>query len=107
MYVYDADELDEIIEFMNATKFGLTLGIHSRISSLYEHISSKLNVGNIYVNRDQVGAVVETHPFGGVGLSGTGPKAGGPDYLRSYVWEKHICINTTAIGGNTVLLSSK
>lgn len=107
VYVYDADELDEIIEFMNSTKFGLTLGIHSRISSLYEHVSSNLNVGNIYVNRDQVGAVVETHPFGGVGLSGTGPKAGGPDYLRSYVWEKHICINTTAIGGNTVLLSSK
>jgi RHH-type proline utilization regulon transcriptional repressor/proline dehydrogenase/delta 1-pyrroline-5-carboxylate dehydrogenase len=107
VYVYDKDELDEIVDYINSKQYGLTLGIHSRISTLYEELSTKLKVGNIYINRDQIGAVVETHPFGGVGLSGTGPKAGGPDYLRSYVWEKHICINTTAIGGNTVLLSSK
>jgi len=105
VYVYDADEIDDIIEFINSTRYGLTLSIHSRIASFHEHISSEINVGNIYVNRDQVGAVVETQPFGGVGLSGTGPKAGGPDYLKSYVWEKHVSINTTAIGGNTVLLS--
>lgn len=105
VYIYDLDELDEIIEFMNSTRYGLTLGIHSRISTRYEEIARKLNVGNIYVNRDQIGAVVETQPFGGIGLSGTGPKAGGPDYIKSYTWEKHVCINTTAIGGNTVLLS--
>ena len=105
VYVYDADEIDDIIEFINSTRYGLTLSIHSRIASFHEHISSEINVGNIYVNRDQVGAVVETQPFGGIGLSGTGPKAGGPDYLKSYVWEKHVSINTTAIGGNTVLLS--
>jgi len=105
VYVYDSDELDDIVEFMNSTGYGLTLSIHSRISSFYENLSSKLNIGNIYVNRDQIGAVVETQPFGGVGLSGTGPKAGGPEYLKSYVWEKHVSINTTAIGGNTVLLS--
>lgn len=105
VYVYDITEIDEIIEFLNSTKFGLTLGVHSRIAARTDHISNKLNVGNIYVNRDQIGAVVETQPFGGIGLSGTGPKAGGPDYIKSYVWEKHVSINTTAIGGNTVLLS--
>ena len=105
VYIYDSDEIDDIIEFINSTRYGLTLSIHSRIASFHEHISHELHVGNIYVNRDQIGAVVETQPFGGIGLSGTGPKAGGPDYLKSYVWEKHVCINTTAIGGNTVLLS--
>ena len=106
VYEYDIDELDEILEFINVSRFGLTMSIHSRIASFYETIADTVNVGNIYVNRDQVGAVVETQPFGGIGLSGTGPKAGGPDYLKPYVWEKHMSINTTAIGGNTVLLSS-
>ena len=105
VYVYDKSEINDIIEFMNNSLYGLTLGIHTRIASFHEHVASQLNVGNIYVNRDQIGAVVETQPFGGIGLSGTGPKAGGPDYLKSYVWEKHVSINTTAIGGNTVLLS--
>ena len=105
VYIYDTDEIDDIIEFINSTQYGLTLSIHSRIASFHEHVSHEMIVGNIYVNRDQVGAVVETQPFGGIGLSGTGPKAGGPDYLKSYVWEKHVSINTTAIGGNTVLLS--
>jgi RHH-type proline utilization regulon transcriptional repressor/proline dehydrogenase/delta 1-pyrroline-5-carboxylate dehydrogenase len=105
VYIYDSDEIDDIIEFINSTQYGLTLSIHSRIASFHEHISHELHVGNIYVNRDQIGAVVETQPFGGIGLSGTGPKAGGPEYIKSYVWEKHVCINTTAIGGNTVLLS--
>ena len=105
VYVYDADEIDDIIDFVNSTRYGLTLSVHSRIASFHEYVSHEMNVGNIYVNRDQVGAVVETQPFGGIGLSGTGPKAGGPDYLKSYVWEKHVSINTTAIGGNTVLLS--
>jgi RHH-type proline utilization regulon transcriptional repressor/proline dehydrogenase/delta 1-pyrroline-5-carboxylate dehydrogenase len=66
-----------------------------------------MKVGNIYINRDQIGAVVETQPFGGYGLSGTGPKAGGPNYLMPYVWEKHISVNTTAIGGDVLLLTSK
>lgn len=105
VYIYDKEEISEIVEFMNSTQYGLTLGIHSRIASFYEDLAARLRVGNIYVNRDQIGAVVETQPFGGVGLSGTGPKAGGPDYLKSMVWEKHVSINTTAIGGNTVLLS--
>ena len=105
--MYEEHQIDDIIDFINNSRFGLTLGIHSRVSSFHEHISSHINVGNIYVNRDQIGAVVETQPFGGVGLSGTGPKAGGPNYLLPYVWEKHVSINTTAIGGNTVLLSSK
>ena len=68
-------------------------------------MSKKMKVGNVYINRDQIGAVVETQPFGGYGLSGTGPKAGGPNYLMPYVWEKHVSINTTAIGGDTVLLT--
>ena len=105
VYVYDKEEIDDIIEFINSTQYGLTLSVHSRITAFHEYLSSELNVGNIYVNRDQIGAVVETQPFGGIGLSGTGPKAGGPEYLKSYVWEKHVSINTTAIGGNTVLLS--
>ena len=105
VYEYEVDELDSIINYINETKFGLTMSIHSRIASFYDGIINNVNVGNIYINRDQIGAIVETQPFGGVGLSGTGPKAGGPDYLKSYVWEKHVSINTTAIGGNTVLLS--
>lgn len=105
VYIYDKEEINDIIEFINSTRYGLTLSVHSRIAGFHEHLSSELNVGNIYVNRDQVGAVVETQPFGGIGLSGTGPKAGGPEYIKSYVWEKHVSINTTAIGGNTVLLS--
>ena len=105
VYEYDVDELDGIISDINETKFGLTMSIHSRIASFYDEITNNVNVGNIYINRDQIGAIVETQPFGGIGLSGTGPKAGGPDYLKSYVWEKHVSINTTAIGGNTVLLS--
>ena len=105
VYVYDKEEIADIIEFINSTRYGLTLSIHSRIAGFAEYVGSELNVGNIYVNRDQIGAVVETQPFGGIGLSGTGPKAGGPEYIKSYVWEKHTSINTTAIGGNTVLLS--
>jgi len=105
VYEYEVDELDSIINYINETKFGLTMSIHSRIASFYDGIINNVNVGNIYINRDQIGAIVETQPFGGIGLSGTGPKAGGPDYLKSYVWEKHVSINTTAIGGNTVLLS--
>ena len=106
VYVYEKSELPEILDFINKSKFGLTLSVHSRVNRFYEHIAKTLNVGNVYVNRDQIGAVIETQPFGGSGLSGTGPKAGGPNYLTPYVWEKHISINTTAIGGDTLLLTS-
>ena len=105
VYIYDKKELNEILDFINNSKFGLTLSIHSRVTSFYDNISKKMKVGNVYINRDQIGAVVETQPFGGYGLSGTGPKAGGPNYLMPYVWEKHVSINTTAIGGDTVLLT--
>lgn len=105
VYVYDKHELEDIIKYINSTGFGLTLGVHSRIASFYEYLAHNMKVGNIYVNRDQIGAVVETQPFGGASMSGTGPKAGGPEYLKPLVWEKHVSINTTAIGGNTVLLS--
>jgi len=107
VYIYEKDELDDIISFINDSKFGLTLSIHSRVTSFYDNIAKKMKVGNIYINRDQIGAVVETQPFGGYGLSGTGPKAGGPNYLTPYVWEKHITINTSAIGGDTLLLTSE
>ena len=107
VYIYEKDELKDILNFINNSKFGLTLSVHSRVSSFYDDISSKMKVGNIYINRDQIGAVVETQPFGGYGLSGTGPKAGGPNYLMPYVWEKHISVNTTAIGGDVLLLTSK
>ena len=107
VYVYEKNELEDILDFINNSKFGLTLSVHSRVSSFYDNISTKMKVGNIYINRDQIGAVVETQPFGGYGLSGTGPKAGGPNYLMPYVWEKHISTNTTAIGGDVLLLTSK
>ena len=107
VYVYEKNELENILDFINNSRFGLTLSVHSRVSSFYDNISTKMKVGNIYINRDQIGAVVETQPFGGYGLSGTGPKAGGPNYLMPYVWEKHISTNTTAIGGDVLLLTSK
>jgi RHH-type transcriptional regulator, proline utilization regulon repressor / proline dehydrogenase / delta 1-pyrroline-5-carboxylate dehydrogenase len=82
----------------------LTLGIHSRIDSTLNAVWRGVSVGNIYVNRNMIGAVVGVQPFGGNGLSGTGPKAGGPDYLRRFVIEQTVTINTAAIGGNAALL---
>lgn len=78
---YKARDLDKLIDAINATGFGLTLGIHSRIETITEHIERRAVVGNTYVNRNQIGAVVNVQPFGGCGLSGTGPKAGGPHYV--------------------------
>ena len=98
------NELDEVITSINETGFGLTLGIHSRNEMFGQYVARKVNVGNVYINRNQVGAVVGVQPFGGMGLSGTGPKAGGPHYLYRFVVEKHHCINTTAMGGNTKLM---
>jgi RHH-type transcriptional regulator, proline utilization regulon repressor / proline dehydrogenase / delta 1-pyrroline-5-carboxylate dehydrogenase len=100
---YHANEMDKVIQSINAIGYGLTLGIHSRIEGNVQKIIQKANVGNIYVNRSMIGAVVGVQPFGGMGLSGTGPKAGGPHYLYRFITEKTISINTTASGGNTTL----
>ena len=94
-----------MIEQVNATGYGLTLGIHSRIDETVEYITSRMRVGNCYVNRNQIGAIVGSQPFGGEGLSGTGPKAGGPHYLLRFATERSLCINTTAAGGNASLLT--
>jgi RHH-type proline utilization regulon transcriptional repressor/proline dehydrogenase/delta 1-pyrroline-5-carboxylate dehydrogenase len=102
---WKASELDKVIDAINATGFGLTLGIHSRIDSTIAHITQRAKVGNCYVNRNQIGAVVGVQPFGGEGLSGTGPKAGGPHYLLRFVTERTLTINTTAAGGNASLLT--
>ncbi|MDX1442944.1 MAG: bifunctional proline dehydrogenase/L-glutamate gamma-semialdehyde dehydrogenase PutA [Gammaproteobacteria bacterium] len=102
---YKAKDLDKVIEEVNRTGFGLTLGIHSRIDSEADYIQRKVQVGNAYVNRNQVGAVVGVQPFGGMGLSGTGPKAGGPHYMLRFANERTLTINTAAVGGNASLLS--
>ena len=102
---WKADELDQVIDAINATGYGLTLGIHSRIDETVDRIVSRANVGNIYVNRNQIGAVVGVQPFGGQKLSGTGPKAGGPHYLPRFATEKTVTVNTTAAGGNASLLT--
>jgi len=102
---WKASELDQVIDAINATGFGLTLGIHSRIDQTIEHITRRAKVGNTYVNRNQIGAVVGVQPFGGENLSGTGPKAGGPHYLLRFATERTVTINTTAAGGNASLLT--
>ena len=102
---FRADELDAVIDDINATGYGLTVGLHSRIDSTIDHIHARLRVGNAYVNRNQIGAVVGVQPFGGEGLSGTGPKAGGPRYLHRFATERSLSVNTTAQGGNASLMS--
>jgi len=101
---YRHENLDQLIESINLTGYGLTLGIHSRIQTTIDHICQHVKVGNIYINRDMVGAVVGAQPFGGCGLSGTGPKAGGPHYLHRFANEITVSENTAAIGGSTSLL---
>jgi RHH-type proline utilization regulon transcriptional repressor/proline dehydrogenase/delta 1-pyrroline-5-carboxylate dehydrogenase len=102
---YDPDEVDRLIEAIGTVGYGLTLGVHSRIGSFARAIAARARVGNVYVNRDMVGAVVGVQPFGGRGESGTGPKAGGPNYLSRFATEQTITTNTAAIGGNATLLS--
>jgi len=101
-----AGELDVLLGDVAANGYGLTLGIHSRIDATVEHIAARLAHGNVYVNRNMIGAVVGTQPFGGTGLSGTGPKAGGPNYLRRFANEQVVAINTAATGGNASLLAA-
>jgi len=102
---YRADQLPQVIDAIRRTGFGLTLGVHSRLESVAEHVYRSIPVGNTYVNRNMIGAVVGVQPFGGQGLSGTGPKAGGPHYLLRFATERTLTINTVAIGGNVELLS--
>lgn len=102
---YSGRHLDQVIDAINATGYGLTLGIHSRIESTCNHIASRVRVGNCYVNRNMIGAMVGVQPFGGQGLSGTGPKAGGPHYLTRFVTERTRTVNTAAVGGNASLLA--
>ncbi len=101
---YKSDEIDAVIRDINETGYGLTFGLHSRVNSFVKYVTERIKVGNIYVNRGTIGAVVGTQPFGGCGLSGTGPKAGGLNYLQAFARERVISINTTAAGGNASLV---
>ncbi len=102
---YKQGEIDNVIEQINHTGFGLTLGIHSRINKTIDYIRQRVHAGNCYVNRNMIGAVVGLQPFGGEGLSGTGPKAGGPYYLPRLCHERTYTVDTTAAGGNASLMS--
>jgi RHH-type proline utilization regulon transcriptional repressor/proline dehydrogenase/delta 1-pyrroline-5-carboxylate dehydrogenase len=104
---YSADRLDRVLRAIEGTGYGLTLGIHSRIDDMVETVIERLQVGNVYVNRNMIGAVVGVQPFGGHGLSGTGPKAGGPHYLARFATEQTVTVNTAAAGGNAALLSGE
>ncbi|HEV7166285.1 MAG TPA: bifunctional proline dehydrogenase/L-glutamate gamma-semialdehyde dehydrogenase PutA [Gammaproteobacteria bacterium] len=104
---FKASELDAAIDSINRTGFGLTLGVHTRIDSQAQYIQRRIRVGNVYINRNMIGAVVGVQPFGGQGLSGTGPKAGGPHYMHRFATERTVTINTAAVGGNASLLSLK
>ncbi|MDZ3833251.1 MAG: bifunctional proline dehydrogenase/L-glutamate gamma-semialdehyde dehydrogenase PutA [Sphingopyxis sp.] len=98
-------ELDALIDAINASGYGLTLGVHTRIDGVAAHVAARAQVGNVYVNRNQIGAIVGSQPFGGRGLSGTGPKAGGPHYLHRFAEEKTISTDITAAGGNAALMA--
>jgi RHH-type transcriptional regulator, proline utilization regulon repressor / proline dehydrogenase / delta 1-pyrroline-5-carboxylate dehydrogenase len=102
---YRAESLDSVLAAIARSGYGLTLGIHSRIDATVQHIVRNVRVGNCYVNRNQIGAVVGVQPFGGEGLSGTGPKAGGPHYIVRFATEQTVTINTAAAGGNAALLA--
>ena len=102
---YAAGALGELLDSINATGYALTLGLHTRLDSAVDFVRTNARAGNVYVNRNMIGAVVGVQPFGGSGLSGTGPKAGGPDYVRRFAMEQTTTINTSAIGGNASLLA--
>ncbi len=103
---FDGEKLMDLVDEINGCGYGLTLGIHSRIEETIAAIRARARVGNIYVNRNQIGAVVGVQPFGGEGLSGTGPKAGGPHYLFRFASERTFTVNTAAAGGNAALLAA-
>ena len=102
---WSADRLHRVLDEIDATGYGLTLGIHSRIDETRRQILARLRIGNSYVNRSMIGAVVGVQPFGGERLSGTGPKAGGPRYLHRFATERTLSTDTTAAGGNAALLA--
>ena len=102
---WHAGELEATVETINAKGFGLTMGLHSRIARNAETVEALARVGNLYVNRSMIGAIVGSQPFGGEGLSGTGPKAGGPHYLHRFTAERVTSTDTTSAGGNATLLS--
>ncbi|WP_422040221.1 bifunctional proline dehydrogenase/L-glutamate gamma-semialdehyde dehydrogenase PutA [Roseibium sp.] len=103
---YKAGDIDSVLDQIASTGYGLTLGVHSRIDATVKKVVDRLSVGNVYVNRNTIGAVVGTQPFGGSGLSGTGPKAGGPIYLTRFALEQVVSINTAAAGGNASLVAA-
>ena len=103
---FKAERLLSLIDEISASGYGLTLGIHSRIEETVAEVRARARVGNLYVNRNQIGAVVGVQPFGGEGLSGTGPKAGGPHYLFRFASERVCTVNTAAAGGNAALIAS-
>ena len=105
VFRFDSEDLDKLLDDINGLRFGLTFGVHSRVGERAQDIFKKMRVGNCYINRNMVGAVVGTQPFGGCNLSGTGPKAGGPFYLHRFATEKTLTVNTAAVGGNASLLS--
>jgi RHH-type proline utilization regulon transcriptional repressor/proline dehydrogenase/delta 1-pyrroline-5-carboxylate dehydrogenase len=102
---FAGERLGDMIDAINGTGYGLTLGVHSRIDQTVDLVLERARAGNIYVNRNMIGAVVGVQPFGGERLSGTGPKAGGPHYLPRFATERTISVNTAAVGGNASLLS--
>jgi len=103
---FAGDRLAELCEAINATGYGLTLGLHTRVQATADFVAERVKVGNLYVNRNQIGAVVGVQPFGGEGLSGTGPKTGGPNYLRGFALERVRNTDLTASGGNAALLAA-
>ena len=100
-----ARDVNEVVRQINALGYGLTLGVQTRIDSRAQRIADSARIGNVYVNRNMIGAVVGVQPFGGEGLSGTGPKAGGPHYLYRFCAEQTVTVNTAAAGGNAELLA--
>ena len=102
---FKAKEVSKTLEEVFSTGYGLTFGIHTRIENRWKMLAKRALVGNVYVNRNMVGAIVGSQPFGGQGLSGTGFKAGGPNYLLRFMTEKSLSVNTTASGGNAALLN--
>ncbi|MCK0168273.1 L-glutamate gamma-semialdehyde dehydrogenase [Jannaschia sp. S6380] len=102
---WKAGNLDRVLDEIESTGFGLTFGLHSRIDATIAHVTARAPAGNVYVNRNQIGAIVGSQPFGGHGLSGTGPKAGGPLYLQRFVEEVVVSTDTTAAGGNATLIA--
>src|ERR1700738_2102373 len=102
---YPADRLDRVLQSIERSGYGLTLGIHSRIDDTVEAVIDRLSVGNVYVNRNMIGAVVGVQPFGGQGLSGTAPNAAGPYHLPRFATEQTVTINPAAAAGNAALMS--